>query len=76
MKKVILTETLCLEENKRSSRKKNLVVNLLELIRVKKAIMQTMKPVEYKHLLVTLKTKLKKLKGNKRTRRRNKKPKT
>ena len=50
--------------------KKNLFVNLLELIRPKKAVMQTMKPVEYKHLLVSLKTK------NKRTRRQNKKTKT
>ena len=37
--------------------KKNLVVNLLELILAKKAIIQPMKPVEYKHLLVSLKTK-------------------
>ena len=33
-----------------------MVVYLLQLIRVKKAIIQTMKPVEYKHLLVSLKT--------------------
>ena len=33
-----------------------MVVNLLQLIRVKKAIAQTMKPVEYKQLLVSLKT--------------------
>ena len=33
-----------------------LVVNLLELIRVKKAIIQTIRPVEYKHLPVNLNT--------------------
>ena len=33
---------------------KNLTVNLLELILVKKIMMQTMKLVEYKHLLVIL----------------------
>ena len=38
------------------STKKKLVVDLLELIRVKKAMMQTMKLVEYKHLSVNLKT--------------------
>ena len=36
--------------------KENLIANLLELIRVKKAMMQTMKLVEYKHLSVNLKT--------------------
>ena len=36
--------------------KKNLVVNLLELIRVKKAMIETMKVIEYKHLSVNLKT--------------------
>ena len=36
--------------------KKRLFVNLLELIRIKKAMMQTFKPVEYKHLSVNLKT--------------------
>ena len=35
---------------------KSLAVNLLELIRVKKAIIQTIKLVEYKHLSVNLKT--------------------
>ena len=39
----------------KSTTKKKLVVNLLELIRVKKAMMQTMKLVEYKHLSVNLK---------------------
>ena len=49
MKKNMLAETLLLS-------KINLVVNLLELIRVKKAMIQTMKLVEYKHLSVNLKT--------------------
>ena len=33
-----------------------MVVNLLELIWVKKAIIQTIRPVEYKHLPVNLNT--------------------
>ena len=49
MKKNMLAETLLLS-------KINLVVNLLELMRVKKAMIQTMKLVEYKHLSVNLKT--------------------
>ena len=55
-KKVILTETLFLRRKDKKYQKKNLVVNLLELIRVKKAMMQTMKLVEQKHLSVNLKT--------------------
>ena len=42
--------------------KKNLTVNLLELILVGKIMMQTMKLVEYNYLLVNLKTKRKKIK--------------
>ena len=42
-------------EEKRQEALKNLVANLLELIRVKKAMMQTMKLVEYKYLSVKLK---------------------
>ena len=45
--------------------KKNLIVNLLELIQVKKAMMQVMKFVEHKHLLVNVKT------GNKENQKRN-----
>ena len=44
------------EEKRLKALEKNLVVNLLELIRVKKAIMQSMKPAQYKHLLLSLKT--------------------
>ena len=43
-------------EKTKNHQKRNLVVNLLELIQVKKAIIQTMKQVEYKHLSVSLKT--------------------
>ena len=43
-------------EKTKRTRKKNLFVNLLELIRVKRAMMQTLKLVEYKHLSVDLKT--------------------
>ena len=45
------------EKNWHEAPEENLVANLLELIRVKKAIMHTMKPAEYKHLLVALKIK-------------------
>ena len=44
------------EKRQEALEKKNLVVNLLELIRVKKAMMQTIKLVEYKHLSVSLET--------------------
>ena len=53
--KNMLAETLFLRKKDQKRQKKNLIVNLLELIRVKKAIMQTMKLV-YKHLSVDLKT--------------------
>ena len=56
MKKVILTETLFLRGKDKNHQKKKLVVNLLELIRVKKAMMQAMKQAEYKHLSANLKT--------------------
>ena len=39
----------------RGSRKKSLVLNLLELIQARKVMMQTMKLVGRKHLLVNLK---------------------
>ena len=48
---------LIFEQKRQKVLEKNLVVNLLELIRVKKTVKQTMKPAEYKHLLVSLKTK-------------------
>ena len=56
MKKVILTDALFLRRKDKKHQKKNLAVSLLELIRLKKAMMQTMKPVENKHLSVNLKT--------------------
>ena len=46
MKKFILTETLRLMGKDKKHLKKRLFVNLLELIRIKKAMMQTFKPVE------------------------------
>ena len=54
MKKVILTETLFLKKKDKRHQKKNLTVHLLELILVKKIIMQTMKLVECKRILVML----------------------
>ena len=48
-----------IDEEKHADKKhqnKNLVVNLLKLIQVKKVIMQTMKLAEHKHLSVNLKT--------------------
>ena len=56
MKKVILTETLFFSRKEKKHKKKNLVVKILELLRVRKAMMQTMKLVEYNHLSVNLKT--------------------
>ena len=56
MKKVILTKTLFLRRKGKKYQKKDLVVNLLKLIQVKKDMMQTMKQVERKHLPVNLKT--------------------
>ena len=51
------------EKKGQKALEKNLVVILLELILVKKIITQTMKLVEYKHLLVNLKTKKRELEG-------------
>ena len=51
-----------MREKKTRSTRKNDIVNLLELIQVKKVMMQIMKLVEYKHLLVNLKTEMSKLK--------------
>ena len=56
MKNVMLTVTLFFRRKDKKRQKKNLVVNLLELIQVKKFMMETMKLVEYKRLSVNLKT--------------------
>ena len=48
MKKVILKKTFFLRRKDKKDSKKKLVVNSLELIRVKKTMIQTMKLVEYK----------------------------
>ena len=77
MKKDILTEILFLKKKDKKRYKKDFIANLLELIQVRRAMMQTMKLVEYKYLLVNLKKKKKrKRQQNKRTRRGNKKIKT
>ena len=55
MKKVILAETLFLKKKRQKVLEKNLIAILLELIQVDKVMMQTMKQVEYKNLLVNLK---------------------
>ena len=74
IKKVILTKALFFRRKDKKHQKKNLVVDLSELIRVKKTMMQTTKPAEYKHLSVNLKTEIKKIEQKiKRTRRQNKK---
>ena len=53
--KNMLTETLFLKRKEKKYQKKNLVVDLLELIQVS-IMMKIIKLVEYKHLLVNLKT--------------------
>ena len=65
MKKDILTETLFLRKKDKKYQKKNLVVNLLELIQVmqKMVMIQIMRLVMYKNSLMSLK-----IKKNKRTR--------
>ena len=55
MKKVILTEALFLKKKDKKHQKKNLTVNLLELILVGKIMMQAM--VKYRRLSVSLMTK-------------------
>ena len=52
----MLAENLFLRKKDKKRQEKILVVIFLELIRVKKAMMQTMKLVEYKHLSANLKT--------------------
>ena len=54
-KKNMLAETLFLRKKDKKCQKKNLVVNLLELIQVS-IMMEITKLVEYKHLSVNLKT--------------------
>ena len=48
---------LIFEEKRQKTLEKNLIVNLLELILVKKIMMQTMKLVKYRCLSVSLKAK-------------------
>ena len=52
----MLIETLFLKKKEKRDYKKNLMVHLLELILVEKILMYIMKLVEYKRLLVNLKT--------------------
>ena len=47
---------LIFEQKRQKALEKNLTARLLELILVEKILMQTMKLVKYKHLLVNLKT--------------------
>ena len=54
--------SLSFEKKDKKHQKKNLTVNLLELILVGKIMMQTMKLVEYRRSSVSLKTKKKKTK--------------
>ena len=56
---------LICEEIRQKTLEKNLIENLLELKRVEKVVMQTMKLVEYKRLLISLKTKKKETKWKK-----------
>ena len=65
MKKVIPIETLFLNKKDKKRQKKNLTVNLLELILVEKIMMQTIKLVEQRRLLASLKIKKKKRKEKK-----------
>ena len=53
---------LICKEIRQKTLEKNLIENLLELKRVEKVVMQTMKLVEYKRLLISLKTKKKETK--------------
>ena len=47
---------LIFEQKRQKALEKNLTAHLLELILVEKILMQTMKLLKYKHLLVNLKT--------------------
>ena len=55
MKKGTLTEILFLKKIDKKSYKKTLILHLLELILLKKIMMQIMKLVECKHLLASIK---------------------
>ena len=59
MNKTMKVDNLFLKNKDKRHQKKNLVLNLLELIQVmeKRVIIQTMKLVEYKYLSVNLKEK-------------------
>ena len=75
MNKTMKAENLFLKKKDNRHQKKNLVVNLLELIQVmqKEVMIQTMKLVKYKYLSVNLKKKKKrKRQHNKRKRKQNK----
>ena len=75
MNKTMKVETLFLKKKDKRHQKKNVVVNLLELIQVmqKEAMIQTMKLAKYKYLSVNLKKKKKrKRQHNKRKRKQNK----
>ena len=68
MKKDILTEILFLRKKDKKHQKKNLVVNLLELIQVMQqmVMIQIMRLVTQKHLLMSLKTDNQKKKNQKK----------
>ena len=76
MNKTMKVENLILKRKDKRDQKKNLIASLLELIQVmqKEVMIQIMKLVKYKHLLVNLNKR--KRKQNERTKRRNKKLKT
>ena len=59
MNKIMKAENLFLKKEDKRHQKKNMVVNLLELTQAmqKRVMIQTMKLVKYKHILVNLKTK-------------------
>ena len=67
MNKTMKVENLFLKRKDKRYQKKNLVASLLELIQVmqKEVMIQIMKLVKYKHLLVNLKTD-KKIKNKKK----------
>ena len=54
MKKDMLTETLFLRRKDKKHLKKNMAVNLLELMQIR-VMIKIMKLVEYKHLSINLK---------------------
>ena len=74
--KTMKVENLFLKRKDKRYQKKNLVASLLELIQVmqKEVMIQIMKLVKYKHLLVNLKTD-KKIKNKKKKKKKKKKTK-